>query len=285
LPVWTVAAGALALLVCALLLVARFGDKARRSDDSSPGASEAALALVQLLEAGTDEGSSSIAASGTRMGTEVTELGTASGVAALPNLGVTDLAGSTDAAVRARAGIADFVVAPADSVAAPGQGRATTGGPSDGAVLADATSTSDAAVAAERAPEPRRESSREAGGPQMLCGNNVCPVGQVCCNASCGTCTPPGGTCSQQVCGAENLPLSAPCGPNTCNVGQVCCNPSCGICTPPGGTCDTKPCDGPKVPFSVPCGLNTCNVGQVCCNPSCGICVAPGESCRTDPCP
>jgi len=28
-----------------------------------------------------------------------------------------------------------------------------------------------------------------------MCGPTVCPAGQVCCNASCGICTPPGGAC------------------------------------------------------------------------------------------
>ncbi len=32
------------------------------------------------------------------------------------------------------------------------------------------------------------------------CGPVTCPVGQVCCNASCGICTEPGGACIQVVC-------------------------------------------------------------------------------------
>ena len=32
------------------------------------------------------------------------------------------------------------------------------------------------------------------------CGAVTCPSGQVCCNASCGICTPPGGACIQVVC-------------------------------------------------------------------------------------
>ncbi|KAL7559231.1 hypothetical protein ACA910_013120 [Epithemia clementina (nom. ined.)] len=33
------------------------------------------------------------------------------------------------------------------------------------------------------------------------CGASVvCPVGQVCCNSSCGICTPPGGLCIQLAC-------------------------------------------------------------------------------------
>jgi len=34
----------------------------------------------------------------------------------------------------------------------------------------------------------------------VSCGPNTCDVGQVCCNASCGTCTPPGGGCAAVEC-------------------------------------------------------------------------------------
>lgn len=32
------------------------------------------------------------------------------------------------------------------------------------------------------------------------CGPHACPQGQVCCNSSCGICTPPGGACIQIAC-------------------------------------------------------------------------------------
>jgi hypothetical protein len=35
---------------------------------------------------------------------------------------------------------------------------------------------------------------------QQACGASTCPVGEVCCNASCGICTEPGGFCTQQEC-------------------------------------------------------------------------------------
>lgn len=36
------------------------------------------------------------------------------------------------------------------------------------------------------------------GGP--ACGSRTCGAGEVCCNASCGICTPPDGFCTQQAC-------------------------------------------------------------------------------------
>jgi hypothetical protein len=36
--------------------------------------------------------------------------------------------------------------------------------------------------------------------PGEKCGTVVCPFGQECCNASCGTCTGPGMSCTQEVC-------------------------------------------------------------------------------------
>lgn len=44
----------------------------------------------------------------------------------------------------------------------------------------------------------RSDSTGTGGG--AACGRTVCPAGQVCCNASCGICTPPGGACIQMAC-------------------------------------------------------------------------------------
>lgn len=40
---------------------------------------------------------------------------------------------------------------------------------------------------------------------QEQCGRKYCPVGQVCCNQSCGICTPPDGACTQQYCSGPNF--------------------------------------------------------------------------------
>jgi hypothetical protein len=34
----------------------------------------------------------------------------------------------------------------------------------------------------------------------VTCGNKTCASGDVCCNESCGICTPPDGVCTQQIC-------------------------------------------------------------------------------------
>ena len=45
---------------------------------------------------------------------------------------------------------------------------------------------------------------RGGGGPGVRCGDGRCGAGEVCCNASCGICTPPDGVCTQQVCEVES---------------------------------------------------------------------------------
>lgn len=77
----------------------------------------------------------------------------------------------------------------------------------------------------------------------LMCGPNTCNVGQVCCNWSCGVCTPPGGTCNQEQCAnVARPPTNYRCGSTLCNDGQVCCNASCGICAAPGVPCSTASC-------------------------------------------
>jgi hypothetical protein len=49
----------------------------------------------------------------------------------------------------------------------------------------------------EDAPSGPRCVTAPAGEP---CGSTTCPSGQVCCNASCGICTPPGYSCIQLAC-------------------------------------------------------------------------------------
>lgn len=76
--------------------------------------------------------------------------------------------------------------------------------------------------------DPTDDCDPEAGGADCAgvcvlesgpaCGDKTCAPGTVCCNASCGICTPPGDVCTQQACeptgecppGACGPPLGAP---------------------------------------------------------------------------
>ena len=127
-------------------------------------------------------------------------------------------------------------------------------------------------------------------GPQ--CGPNRCPLGETCCNPSCGICTPPGKGCIKLFCqSAEeeepsqepSLPLGTKCGPNVCASDEQCCNESCGYCRKPGKACTKEFClnpskQGPK------CGPTQCAAGETCCNDSCGYCTKPGQACTMELC-
>jgi hypothetical protein len=43
--------------------------------------------------------------------------------------------------------------------------------------------------------------SHRSGSAGESCGPKTCAGGEVCCNQSCGICTPPGGACIQTFCG------------------------------------------------------------------------------------
>jgi hypothetical protein len=48
-----------------------------------------------------------------------------------------------------------------------------------------------------------QDPSAGAGGDDrepVACGETACPLGQVCCNPSCGVCTPPDGACTTELC-------------------------------------------------------------------------------------
>src|SRR5205814_7400550 len=48
-------------------------------------------------------------------------------------------------------------------------------------------------------------------GQGVACGSTRCPMGRVCCNASCGICTLPDVACIQTVCGPDAGTAGAPC--------------------------------------------------------------------------
>jgi hypothetical protein len=100
------------------------------------------------------------------------------------------------------------------------------------------------------------------GGSPVPCGPTACAAGMVCCNASCGICTPPGGTCSALACLDAGPPPPQSCGGfggATCPAGQFCdyplsemcgaadgtgiCQPIPDLCADPGGV-PVCGCDG-----------------------------------------
>ena len=94
------------------------------------------------------------------------------------------------------------------------------------------------------------ESEEELGVGQQ-CGNAVCGKGTYCCNASCSTCAPKGGACTQQICEtAEKVDIEAEsgsvigqqCGNAVCGKGTYCCNASCSRCVPKGMFCTQEDC-------------------------------------------
>ncbi|KAK0614512.1 hypothetical protein B0T14DRAFT_486803 [Immersiella caudata] len=117
-----------------------------------------------------------------------------------------------------------------------------------------------------------------------LCGKTRCPLGQECCNPSCGICTPPGRGCIKLLCRDDPPPKEEPpkrveCGHNLCAAGEICCNESCGYCRKPGELCTEEFClTGPQ------CGPNRCPRGETCCNESCGYCTGPGARCTKEAC-
>ena len=95
------------------------------------------------------------------------------------------------------------------------------------------------------------------GEDDVACGPSVCTGGMVCCNASCGTCTPPGGFCTQQACSPDVTCERQDCGelPERCADGSAppasCDANDEGVCEwtvrecPPPGPCDADECPAP----------------------------------------
>jgi len=104
-----------------------------------------------------------------------------------------------------------------------------------------------------------------AGG-GVACGKARCAAGDVCCNASCGICTPPAGACDQQLC-ADNSAASCHADAD-CRLFSDYCS-GCDCRALPNGSPDPT-CSGPGVQCLVdPCQRKS----AVCTN---GACVVAG---------
>jgi len=87
------------------------------------------------------------------------------------------------------------------------------------------------------------------GGTQQ-CGSTTCGEGTVCCNASCGICTPPGRVCIQIAC--DPATVGNTCAATTCLVGETCME------TPKGAQCvpqEENPCNLIDCPPNATCQL------------------------------
>jgi hypothetical protein len=106
-----------------------------------------------------------------------------------------------------------------------------------------------------------REQADLKGGVQ--CGKTVCEAGMVCCNASCGICTPPGGVCIQLACEEEPPAQGASCAATLCPVNTKCVEGERGAtCVALGADpCDTFACPPDRVCRSVD-GKATCEPVQ-----------------------
>jgi hypothetical protein len=89
----------------------------------------------------------------------------------------------------------------------------------------------------------------------VACGQVLCPAGRVCCNASCGICTPPGTACIQIACGLDASPSGGPCvNDSDCRLfDDYCTGCNCRalnrtepdpMCSGPGVRCIRAPCGG-----------------------------------------
>ena len=124
-----------------------------------------------------------------------------------------------------------------------------------------------------------KDSLNPGGGAQ--CGAVTCGVGLECCNASCGTCVPPGGACTQQYCEPVEGVDAGQCGGRAmcaiaCQYGFEVDADGCELCQ-----CRPAPDAGSG---GVACGASTCGAGEECCNSSCGTCVPHGGACTQQYC-
>ncbi len=114
----------------------------------------------------------------------------------------------------------------------------------------------------------------------VQCGKNTCAQGDVCCNASCGICTPPDGACIQIACEEEIEQCEGPV--IDCAAPPEGCNYEGGGCVGGKWTCGELVCAGAG------CELIDCQPGFTCIEDKTGAgeCVPEGaSSCAATLCP
>lgn len=114
--------------------------------------------------------------------------------------------------------------------------------------------------------------SANTGSVGQACGKTTCSEGTVCCNASCGICTKPGGACIQLACDDEG-PGKPTCAATTCLEGSVC------VEGPNGAECKPKEEDPPAT-----CAATLCPIDTYCDDISGQAKCLPLPSCKDSKC-
>jgi hypothetical protein len=129
-----------------------------------------------------------------------------------------------------------------------------------------------------------------AEGTGVACGSNTCAAGEVCCNASCGICTPPDGACIQIACEPEpTCDLACEKGSHCELVDVVCVTTPCN----PVPECVADECTGPIIDCAAPppgchyegggCVAGSWTCGTLECGAGCELLdCAPGFACIED---
>lgn len=128
----------------------------------------------------------------------------------------------------------------------------------------------------------------DSGGP-VLCGDHACPAGEVCCNASCGICAPPGAGCLAIECvdagSAADAGSPVICGTIAglvCGPGEYCeygGDPTCGG-DDSGGYCYPRPTGCPDI-YRPVCGCDRVTYSNECDAHAAGVGVAYPSPCET----
>jgi hypothetical protein len=127
---------------------------------------------------------------------------------------------------------------------------------------------------------PRVDVGQFDAGPGIACGANTCREDDFCCNASCGVCVAPGGTCTEEACGEPVV-----CDGNVCADTAMCCAACPGepsICSDASGSCPDVSCPG------LVCGGEVCGADSLSCCAGCDddvICGGPRGECPDLDCP
>lgn len=140
-------------------------------------------------------------------------------------------------------------------------------------------------------------SALDVGG-GIACGPTTCAAGMVCCNESCGVCTAPGGSCTDEVCVDAGMRDAGVMGRDaggarTCGGtgGGMCaadsyCDADCNV-PDATGTCQPRPEICPGI-FAPVCGCDGATYGNECEAAAAGVAVrSRGEcpDCRETGCP